>query len=93
MAVRFYPTIWCDIKDCVEWISPEGRTKTAARMDARRSGWVYLHGQDICDRHRAEAGIPQQKNDSLLKVGIKSVPIVEIPLNDTISFPDFKEGK
>jgi hypothetical protein len=91
MAVRFYPTIWCDIKDCVEWISPEGRTKTDARKDARRSGWVYLHGQDICDRHRVEAGIPRQKNDSLLNAGVEFVNIFEIPCSDTIKLPEPKD--
>jgi hypothetical protein len=93
MAVRFYPTIWCDIEECVEWISPEGRTKTDARMDARRWGWVCVRGQDICDRHRDEAGIPRQKNDSLLKAGAKFVDICEIPVSDTLSFPEVKDDE
>lgn len=93
MAVSFHPTIWCDIKGCVEWISPDGRTKTAARIDARRDGWVYLHGQDICNKHRAEAGIPRQKYDLFLKAGIKFVPIGEVPINETIRLSEIKEGE
>jgi hypothetical protein len=94
MAVKYYPTIWCDIDECVEWISSEGRDipKKVARERAAWDGWGRLGTKDVCPRHRHEAGIPRQPRGSSLEPGITFIPISELPTSNTMFRYGVKEN-
>ena len=46
-------TVWCDVEGCPEWGPQDQYATTAAeaRRLARRDGWVYRNGNDLCPQH------------------------------------------
>jgi hypothetical protein len=50
MSVEREFTVWCDV--CSDWIRVQAKNETAARREARGSGWTYSRAskEDRCPR-------------------------------------------
>ncbi len=43
-------TLWCDKKDCLEWYSSEDPITRETRKNAKKDGWIYQNGSDLCPK-------------------------------------------
>ena len=44
-------TIWCDAKDCCQWINVGQHRVDPMRKAVRANGWLYWFGSDLCPDH------------------------------------------